>query len=161
MRSPLGAPSVETRRPPERIARRGRRARTRRPWMDMAGAKTLDLLVGVVLVLQCVRNVHAGITTGNGKESQLQQRGDAPAPSCRAPRWPRAVSHRWNRAGEQAAPETQTCAHETAFPCRSPPLPLVFIPFSRLVFHHVIPYRNMVVRLRLCRRQPAEQVVLG
>ncbi|CAF94590.1 unnamed protein product [Tetraodon nigroviridis] len=33
--------------------------------MDMAGAKTLDLLVGVVLVLQCVRNVHAGITTGN------------------------------------------------------------------------------------------------
>lgn len=40
--------------------------------MDMAGGKTFDLLVGVVLVLQCVRNVHAEIATSYGKKSQLQ-----------------------------------------------------------------------------------------
>lgn len=48
--------------------------RTRRTWMDMAGVKTFDLLVGVVLVLQCVRNVHAEIATSYGKKSQLQHR---------------------------------------------------------------------------------------
>lgn len=42
--------------------------------MDMAGVKTFDLLVGVVLVLQCVRNVHAEIATSYGKRSQLQHR---------------------------------------------------------------------------------------
>lgn len=57
-----------------RLPRRGRKERIRRTWMDMAGVKTFDLLVGVVLVLQCVRNVHAEITTSNGKKIQLQHR---------------------------------------------------------------------------------------
>lgn len=35
--------------------------------LDMAGVKTFDLLVGVVLVLQCVGTGQAEITTSNGK----------------------------------------------------------------------------------------------
>lgn len=35
--------------------------------MDMAGVKTFVLLVGVVLVLQCVGNAQAEVTTSNGK----------------------------------------------------------------------------------------------
>lgn len=61
--------------------------------MDMAGVKTFDLLVGVVLVLQCVRNVHAEITTSYGKKPQLQHRvrgactvpeGATGAPRCQS-----------------------------------------------------------------------------
>lgn len=62
------------------ITTRGRKERTRRTWMAMAGVKTLDLLVGVVLVLQCARNVHAEIINRNGKKSQLQHR---PRCACR------------------------------------------------------------------------------
>lgn len=63
------------RRGPENNEKREERfERTRRTWMDMAAVKTFDLLVGVVLVLQCVRNVHAEIATSYGKKSQLQPR---------------------------------------------------------------------------------------
>ena len=34
----------------------------------MAGVKTVDLLLGVVLVLQCVGNARAEITASNGKK---------------------------------------------------------------------------------------------
>lgn len=36
--------------------------------LDMAGVKTVDLLLGVVLVLQCVGNARAEITASNGKK---------------------------------------------------------------------------------------------
>lgn len=61
--------------------------------MDMAGVKTFDVLVGLVLVLQCVRNVHAEITTSHGKKIQVQHRarcgcaelqGAAVAPLCQS-----------------------------------------------------------------------------
>lgn len=77
MRSPPGSSdgALGTRRGPENNEKREERfERTRRTWMDMAAVKTFDLLVGVVLVLQCVRNVHAEIATSYGKNSQLQHR---------------------------------------------------------------------------------------
>lgn len=47
-------------------------ARGIRTW-DMAGAKTFDLLVGVVLVLHCVEHYAAEITTtSNGKDLYSQ-----------------------------------------------------------------------------------------
>ncbi|TWW70867.1 hypothetical protein D4764_17G0003500 [Takifugu flavidus] len=59
--------SAGRRRGPENNEKREERfERTRRTWMDMACVKTFDLLVGVVLVLQCVRNVHAEIATSYG-----------------------------------------------------------------------------------------------
>lgn len=72
--------------------RRGRKERTRRTWMDMAGVKTFDLLIGVVLVLHCVRNVHAEIPTSNGKKKLRHRRrcactelqGATVAPLCQS-----------------------------------------------------------------------------
>lgn len=64
----------------------------------MAGVKTFDLLVGVVLVLQCARNVHAEITSRNGKKkptpAPTEMRLQRAAGSHGGP----AVSHRWNQA---------------------------------------------------------------
>lgn len=41
--------------------------------MDMAGVKTVDILVGVIVVLQCVGNAQAEITTSNGKNINLNK----------------------------------------------------------------------------------------
>lgn len=40
--------------------------------LDMAGAKTFDLLVGVVLVLQCLGNAQGELTASNGKKQHLK-----------------------------------------------------------------------------------------
>lgn len=80
------------RRGPENNEKREERfERTRRTWMDMAGVKTFDLLVGVVLVWQCVRNVHAEIATSYGKRSQPQHRVRC-AVAAGEPLWPRLLS---------------------------------------------------------------------
>lgn len=41
--------------------------------LDMAGVKTVNLLVGVVLVFQCVGNVRAEIPASDGKNLHLKQ----------------------------------------------------------------------------------------
>lgn len=41
--------------------------------MDMAGVKTVDILLGVIVVLQCVGNAQAEITTSNGKTTNLKK----------------------------------------------------------------------------------------
>lgn len=47
----------------------------------MAGVKTFDLLVGVVVVLQCVGSVRAEITASNGKNQHLKPEPDLLRPS--------------------------------------------------------------------------------
>ncbi|XP_011606290.1 plexin domain-containing protein 2 isoform X2 [Takifugu rubripes] len=62
--------------------------------MDMACVKTFDLLVGVVLVLQCVRNVHAEIATSYGvsfKYTQDHEGEEDTAVDLKL------YSHRWRR----------------------------------------------------------------
>lgn len=152
LESSPGEPSVRRRHGDgRRITRRGKRKeRTRRTWMDMAGVKTFDLLVGVVLVLQCVRTVHAEITTSNGKKTlKLQHRvrcactelrGATVAPRCqsqvesgvrisckRALILHRKPKHAHMEPGYalKAAPTVMR---------RSPSLHLILIIFSRLVF---------------------------
>lgn len=125
--------------------RRGRRERTRRNRTDMAGVKTFDLLVGVVLVLHCVRNVHAEIPTGNGK-NKLQQRGRCACTELQVAGGPSlSVTGGFRHENKLRMRDLIPWKHHMEL-CFKKHIPMscvdychyILIIFSRLVFHHFI-----------------------